>query len=530
MSRKSTRDSDDDDSQKTRRVNPLRLAARLGADIVAEMEAFIYPGAKMPTFEVRRDIQERYAGPTETAPTPGEILSRVSTTEIPPMNELQPVSSEINEKQPVTRISAEIAVIQNKAVPVKFRTLKRKIGLDAPEQLSARNAKKLASERISELKHGTRRHTHTGGTSNTAGGQLPNKKRRRIFTPPVSRPGDDSNPRKRTPSPCPEFALLDEKFDSHSQNVYPPNYHPSSEFYLNLYDVAAEANLTITQDDYQHGTFSSIEEDRPLSEEERSELYNLINNNIGVFGGIEECAGTYAVYMKEQSRLYFDRISFKTNYGRKIFRATQGELCSSTSAMGDDLHVDFQKWLASPDKQERFIRATQAALAPSGELDSESRQGLENYLAGQPCSEVLEGKEAVMDNNNPYTAKAKALYYDYDVNLSPPSALTLVDESTGDWYPRSIHSPKHNLVHYRRHSNRAHLSPLLPTPLIQSETSKYPIDISSHNSSTLPSLQLQTAGFMDAYLHSPDCQNAIRSRWPVSRPTRLRTTSAGGGI
>jgi hypothetical protein len=46
--------------QKTRRVNPQRLALRLGPDLVAEMEALIVPGAKMPTFAVRKDFQDRY--------------------------------------------------------------------------------------------------------------------------------------------------------------------------------------------------------------------------------------------------------------------------------------------------------------------------------------------------------------------------------------------------------------------------------------------------------------------------------------
>lgn len=51
----------DDETHKTRRVNPLRLATRLGADLVAEMEALIVPGAKMPNFTVRKDFQERYS-------------------------------------------------------------------------------------------------------------------------------------------------------------------------------------------------------------------------------------------------------------------------------------------------------------------------------------------------------------------------------------------------------------------------------------------------------------------------------------
>ncbi|KAH6916625.1 hypothetical protein BKA70DRAFT_1137791 [Coprinopsis sp. MPI-PUGE-AT-0042] len=51
----------DDSRPKTRRVNPQRLAKRLAPALVAEMEALIVPGAKMPTFTVRKDFQERYS-------------------------------------------------------------------------------------------------------------------------------------------------------------------------------------------------------------------------------------------------------------------------------------------------------------------------------------------------------------------------------------------------------------------------------------------------------------------------------------
>lgn len=41
-----------------RRVNPESLAARLGPELVAEMEKHIIPGSiEMPPFSVRRDIQ-----------------------------------------------------------------------------------------------------------------------------------------------------------------------------------------------------------------------------------------------------------------------------------------------------------------------------------------------------------------------------------------------------------------------------------------------------------------------------------------
>jgi hypothetical protein len=54
-------DLNDDGRPKTRRVNPQRLAIRLGPELVAEMEAYIVPGAKMPPFSIRKDFQERYS-------------------------------------------------------------------------------------------------------------------------------------------------------------------------------------------------------------------------------------------------------------------------------------------------------------------------------------------------------------------------------------------------------------------------------------------------------------------------------------
>lgn len=54
-------DVTDDGRPKSRRVNPARLAIRLGPELVSEMEAYIVPGAKMPNFTVRKDFQERYS-------------------------------------------------------------------------------------------------------------------------------------------------------------------------------------------------------------------------------------------------------------------------------------------------------------------------------------------------------------------------------------------------------------------------------------------------------------------------------------
>ncbi|KAF9075527.1 hypothetical protein BDP27DRAFT_1038766 [Rhodocollybia butyracea] len=49
-----------DDNNKTRRINPFKLAERLPDGLVEEMETFIKPGAIMPNFEIRKELQIRY--------------------------------------------------------------------------------------------------------------------------------------------------------------------------------------------------------------------------------------------------------------------------------------------------------------------------------------------------------------------------------------------------------------------------------------------------------------------------------------
>ncbi|KAJ7665360.1 hypothetical protein DFH06DRAFT_1470633 [Mycena polygramma] len=44
-----------------RRIDPDRLAIRLGPDLVSEMDAYIVPGAKMPSFQVRQQFVKKYS-------------------------------------------------------------------------------------------------------------------------------------------------------------------------------------------------------------------------------------------------------------------------------------------------------------------------------------------------------------------------------------------------------------------------------------------------------------------------------------
>ena len=88
-----------------------------------------------------------------------------------------------------------------------------------------------------------------------------------------------------------------------------------------------------------------LQMDRPLSKEQRMAMYNSLDAILGPACGIQESVGTYRKYMEEQSRLYYDRLN------RKSARAlgTPGVPVSSKpdkSATGsEDYGADFRQWL-----------------------------------------------------------------------------------------------------------------------------------------------------------------------------------------
>ncbi|GLB35763.1 hypothetical protein LshimejAT787_0300510 [Lyophyllum shimeji] len=473
--RKRIRGSDDDptdiaeDSHKTRRVNPQRLAARLGADLVAEMEALIYPGAKMPSFEVRRVIQERYAvdrrhiydyfhsrglrvakEDRHVNLTRGR-LSKALARQLP--EKLQPdpgpveesaIASPANEIASNASQSAEHEQIERNATPVKLRLkLKVNANLKSPQPLPLRSAKRIASEKIFGLNHRRRRHTLSMGNSNaTASKDLLSKARRRL--PPATPVSADVHPilHARTPSPSPEFTLLDESPGSGSSTLHFPDSQLSYDLFFDQHGIANALSLD-PFNDYECHALAGIEEHRPLTQLERLEMYNLINDSIRSSGGIEECAGTYSTYMKERLQNYYDRISFKTSYGARIYRVHQGELHSGTTALGDDDHVDFQKWLSCPYQQEENSPVSQPApesgecyvtqgpwpsqmraLSSYAEAASKGVESCLNTRSGGPTpSTVADGftKSTLGDEEHSAEAEASGLPYEhaFDLPLNP---------------------------------------------------------------------------------------------------------------
>ncbi|KAG5731038.1 hypothetical protein E4T56_gene15574 [Termitomyces sp. T112] len=385
-------DGIDDDSQKTRRVNPQRLAARLGPGIVAEMEALIYPGAKMPSFEVRRVLQERYSVDRRhiydyfhsrglrvakedrhlnlTRGRLSKALERQTAEKVRnhslallraafySFGNYQPSSDALSDTTCSTE-KADRQPEENQQLANTERdslvetqiasasTIKRPIVnhtevVDNTEQLSIRNAKLVAAERItgqSGPNHGRSRNTASEGVLVLAKDKSVSKKRKMNLATSTQIKTFSARP----PSPCPVFALADNASDILCDDLSLSSYFESSELFLGLCDVTESPS-----NDYGPKTPAIIEEHRALTQAERQELYNFINDNIGVSSGIMEQAGTYTAHMKERTQHYFDRILSQAHYATRIFPETHDGLLFDSSVSADD--VDFRNWLSDYDQ------------------------------------------------------------------------------------------------------------------------------------------------------------------------------------
>jgi hypothetical protein len=87
---------------------------------------------------------------------------------------------------------------------------------------------------------------------------------------------------------------------------------------------------------------------KPPSQEERMTMYKFLDDNIGPACGVEESVGTYRMYMKEQSRLYFAHLfpdSHEATAGADQSIGS-GHLGTRYSKQLLYDHGDFRNWLS----------------------------------------------------------------------------------------------------------------------------------------------------------------------------------------
>jgi hypothetical protein len=88
-----------------------------------------------------------------------------------------------------------------------------------------------------------------------------------------------------------------------------------------------------------------------LSQKERLAMYKFFDDNIRPARGIEESVGSYRQYMKERSRLYFERLLGKCPDLAACPRVQTGNISKDGVNSSADIpkdSVDFRKWLLCP--------------------------------------------------------------------------------------------------------------------------------------------------------------------------------------
>ena len=92
----------------------------------------------------------------------------------------------------------------------------------------------------------------------------------------------------------------------------------------------------------------TVEEHRLLTQDERTELYNLIDNSMPQAQGIKESFGTYNFYMDERSHFYSDPLLSIDCRTRLTKLGVQGNKMSTSTYESEPSmdYLDVQKWLS----------------------------------------------------------------------------------------------------------------------------------------------------------------------------------------
>ncbi|KAF8963923.1 hypothetical protein BDZ97DRAFT_1919453 [Flammula alnicola] len=357
-------DLTDDGRPKTRRVNPQRLAIRLGPDLVAEMEALIVPGAKMPNFTVRKDFQERYnvdrrhiydyfhsrglrvaKEDKHTNLIRGRAMKAQAQLQAIPKVGWPPAPAPVKQESPTCDAPLPRPFLVESAPPKsRGKTAKRQIKVEDRKPRSIMRRPTPQSSRALKLLQDFDFSAAQPLAGDTSG-------------PCITTSSSGTDTDWESTSTCPQFTLPNDSSDDNidETSVLSDFLHSPDDFVAGYFDspsVHAQQSFL----DSESGTacdpgldsLISFDDHRLLTQDERTELYDLINNNIPRARGLEEHAGTYNNYMNERSWSYFDRLLPVTRHGRswKVgVHANNSSTATCDSPMSVDI-PDLRKWLS----------------------------------------------------------------------------------------------------------------------------------------------------------------------------------------
>jgi hypothetical protein len=360
-----------------------------------------------------------------------------------------------------------------------------------PQELPVRSAKRLASARISAGIACRRMNSRS---------QVIHKSPRKTDFPEVPSPShaeDDNNQRHSSNSPVchlPDFTFPEEFPDTPllDEDTCDPASDSPSELLPDFPDLDLwyDYSIDFPLEEGKLDPIMSVDEHRFLTEKERIEFYNLIDQSISPPNGVEECSGTYSAYMKERSRFYFDRLFSKDSQGQsKLYHPNQED---RRLVISPGEASDFRKWVSSSASQ-HFVRAvahfqTEDIQQPNHLRDHQQVSGSLQYPNLRSCTQ----------NSSPvWTYETNENSFD-DRVASPPSQRP----NTPSMFMRSA----------------SHFNPALSVPAatVHHSSAKLMDNNGAKRSDVLRCklvpLNHGSPGFVPHHL----------------RPNRLRTVSAGG--
>jgi hypothetical protein len=122
-------------------------------------------------------------------------------------------------------------------------------------------------------------------------------------------------------SPCPEFTLpcdLSDSATSEDMTFDFDAFSPSEPEVYSLTGCEMLTNEFLLTCDSEVDRLMAVDEHRPLTQEERTGLYDLINGALPGYVNIGESAGTYSAYMKARSHRSIDRHLGTTAFPRNL--------------------------------------------------------------------------------------------------------------------------------------------------------------------------------------------------------------------
>ncbi|PBK76602.1 hypothetical protein ARMSODRAFT_1078714 [Armillaria solidipes] len=391
-----------DDNTKPRRVNPLHLAARLGPDLVREMEVHIKPGAYMPSFSIRKDLQERYnvdrrhlydyfhsrglrvakeerfnnltrsrMQKAQLAASGAETENSASTRPAK-TNRKRPVKAKRTVLAPLTtnaQVPAPSATVNNDSAGAQKcsvspgRPLKKSRLPNSPMLTPRINAFPPCSPDIADV-YTPPPNTSYSDTPEPSSLQCEKPASSSVLSYP-SETLDPSLPRreKSFPSAASSYPKLPElntavpsldsslKTSSVSCDALDDSgtFVPPSDGYFSPFDPVIEMDTINYLAPFDYETFSPCDENdylmppesQLLEPEQQANIYELINRAAKLSLKAQESLGTYKAYMELRRRVYYDALV----PGDERYCEEQSESVGTSVDLFNFTEVDLGNWI-----------------------------------------------------------------------------------------------------------------------------------------------------------------------------------------